>query len=257
MDGSIYYAQFSTAPYTHSPEWFWKVSKRVCLGASKETRTAPGMTASIALTIDMDVSVPASIGNDQYRRSTKDAFQKRWNETFDTLQKARLHGGEYYIDRSDSGRSIYFHAFLREPSRHYIIYLWQDADTAEINITTENSIIKRRGIANHHPKISENIFIQAFILTLEFFYDGSAIPANQGKLWEVLDILGGSAQPDQPVIINEDYYYQRARELMLKRKEEIKLRLLELDDTPSRRRELRAEMKGIDYCVSILDKNHE
>jgi len=76
-------------------------------------------------------------------------------------------------------------------------------------------------------------------------------------LWEVLDILGGYAQPDQPVIINEDYYYQCARELMLKRKEEIKLRLQELDDTPSRRRELRAEMKGIDYCVSILDKNHE
>lgn len=152
MDGSIYYAQFSTAPYTHSPEWFWKVSKRVCLGASEETRTAPGMTASIALTIDMDVSVPASIGNDQYRRSTKDAFQKRWNETFDTLQKARLHGGEYYIDRSDSGRSIYFHAFLREPSRHYIIHLWQDADTAEINITTENSIIKRRELRTIIPK---------------------------------------------------------------------------------------------------------
>lgn len=102
----------------------------------------------------------------------------------------------------------------------------------------------------------ESIFIQAFKLALEFFYDGSAMPANQGKLWEVLDALGGSAVPDQPVTINEDYYCQRARELMLRRKGEIKLRLLELDDSPSRSRELRAEMKGIDYGVSILDKNH-
>jgi len=43
---------------------------------------------------------------------------------------------------------------------------------------------------------------------------------------------------------------------MLKRKDELKLRLLEFDDAPSKRRELRAEMKGIDYCVSILDENH-
>ncbi len=60
----------------------------------------------------------------------------------------------------------------------------------------------------------------------------------------------------QPVTINEDYYYQRVRELMLKRKEEIKFRLLELNDSPSIRKELRAEMREIDYCVAILDKNH-
>ena len=91
---------------------------------------------------------------------------------------------------------------------------------------------------------------------LEFFYDGSAMPVNQVKLWETLDALTSSKELDGPVLINDEYYYLRARELMLKRKEEIKNRLLDLDDIPSKRRELRAEMKGIDYCVSILDKNH-
>ena len=79
---------------------------------------------------------------------------------------------------------------------------------------------------------------------------------NQGKLWDTIDALTSSKELEAPVLINDEYYYLRARELMLKRKEEIKLRLLELDDIPSKRRELRAEMKGIDYCVSILDKNH-
>ena len=119
----------------------------------------------------------------------------------------------------------------------------------------ENRITYRRGIANHNPAIAESVFCQAFKLALEFLYDGSAMPVNQSKLWEVLDALGGSVVPDEPAIINEDYYYQRARELMLKRKEEIKFRLLELDDAPSKRKELRAEMRGIDYCVSVLDKN--
>ena len=189
-------------------------------------------------------------------RITKQTFQKRWNESFDSFQKARLRGGEYYIDRSDSGNRITFHAFLRNPSRHYEVIYWQEIDYAQFQIEVENNITYRRGIANHDPAIAESVFCQAFKLALEFFYDGSAIPVSQGKLWEVLDAMGGSAVPDQPVTINEDYYYQRAKELMLRRKEEIKLRLLEFDDSPSRRKELRAEMKGIDYCVSILDKNH-
>jgi hypothetical protein len=82
------------------------------------------------------------------------------------------------------------------------------------------------------------------------------MPSNHEKVWEVLDALGGSDEPEKPVLISAEYHYQTARELMMTRKEEIKLRLLELDDVPSKRRELRAEMKGIDYCVSILDKNH-
>lgn len=43
---------------------------------------------------------------------------------------------------------------------------------------------------------------------------------------------------------------------MLQRKDEIKARLVEIDDKPSKRGELRAAMRAIDYCVSILDKYH-
>lgn len=76
-----------------------------------------------------------------------------------------------------------------------------------------------------------------------------SIRANYGRFWMRLEVLPNLTS-------NEDHYYQRARELMLRCKDEIKFRLLELDDAPSRRKELRAEMKGIDFCVSILDKIH-
>lgn len=123
MDEIIYYVESRTAPYSHDPDWFWKISKRVARGISEVTQTAPGMSATIALTDDLDVCIPDSEGYEQYRRTTRDAFHKRWNETFDTLQKARLHGGEYYIERSASGVYFNFHAFLRDPSRHYKISL--------------------------------------------------------------------------------------------------------------------------------------
>ena len=161
-----------------------------------------------------------------------------------------------FLDTIKYRGSMHFHAFFRNPSRHYRIDYYQYEECAEICIFTENNIIYRRGCENRCRILSEGIFCQVFKLVLEFFYDGSAMPKNQVKLWETLDALSSPSVPDGPVLINDEYYYLRARDLMLKRKEEIKTRLLELDDVPSKRRELRAEMKGIDYCVSILDKNH-
>ena len=234
----------------------WKVGRVICLGTSADSPSGMWMTANISFEDAAEEDIPGFLRDDQVRRCTREVFNKNYNKNFVAFQKLRFHGGEYYVEHDSSGKYLTFHAFFRQPSRHYAIELEQCVDYAEIRIFVENTIVPRRGVANRSRDLSEGIFSQAFKLTLEFFYDGSAMPANQAKLWETLDALGGSAAPDEPVLINDEYYYLRARELMLKRKEEIKLRLLELDDIPSKRRELRAEMKGIDYCVSILDKNH-
>lgn len=214
------------------------------------------MTANISREPEYFEGIPAFLTIDKVKKCTKEAFNKFYNENFQALQKLRFHGGEYYLDRSDSGDNMYFHAFYRNPSRHYMIDLMQYESCVEICLSVECSLLKRRGIANRCRLLPEGVFCQAFKLVLEFFFDGSAMPKTHNKLWETLDALVGSTAPDEPLLINDEYYYLRARELMLKRKEEIKTRLLELDDVPSKRRELRAEMKGIDYCVSILDKNH-
>lgn len=36
---------------------------------------------------------------------------------------------------------------------------------------------------------------------------------------------------------------------------ELATRLVSVDEPPQKRRELRAEMKGIDFCISVLDAN--
>ena len=256
MDDSRYYSLRREGFNSIKNVSYWKINNRVHLAADGDGLVTPFLAAHISLGEDFFDEIPDSSKYEKYSRISRDAFKRCWNENFDSLQKAILNGGEYYIARDADGHGFTFHAFLREPSRHYSISCRQEEECATYDISTENTIIYRRGIAHHSRAIPGGVFIRAFKLALEFFYDGSAMPVNQGKLWEVLDALGGSAVPDQPVTINDDYYYQRARELMLRRKEEIKLRLLELDDSPSRRKELRAEMRGIDFCVSILDKNH-
>lgn len=234
----------------------WKVGDIISLGTTADNDSEVWMTAGINFEKVVEEGIPAFLRDDKVRRCTQEVFNKHYKRNFEFLQKLRFHDGEYYIDKSDSGSSIHFHAFFRQPSRHYMIDYYQYDDCAEICISTENNIVKRRGVANHYTILSEGIFCQAFKMVLEFFFDGSAMPTNQPKLWETLDVITSTNLPDEPVLINDEYYYLRARELMLQRKEELKVRLLELDDIPSKRRELRAEIKGIDYCVSILDKNH-
>ncbi len=256
MDESRYYVRRYVGYPPYDSDVLWKVNKKVSLAANEDGVRLPGMAACVPIGVELNDEIPFSTENIKYKRITREAFKKCWNENYESMQKLRLHGGEYFCERTPSGDEICFHAFLRKPSRHYSISYRQSPEYADIDLSTENEIKKRRGIAKHYPAIPESVFCQAFKLVLDFFYDGSAMPDRQGMLWDALDSLGVSTEPDKPAIISENYHYERARELMLKRKDEIKNRLLELDDTPSKRRELRAEMKGIDYCVSILDKNH-
>ena len=49
--------------------------------------------------------------------------------------------------------------------------------------------------------------------------------------------------------------FRQVFNLMLEREKNIELRRVSVDEPPQKRRELRAEMKGIDFCVSVLDAN--
>ena len=57
------------------------------------------------------------------------------------------------------------------------------------------------------------------------------------------------------LIIDANKYFDKAKAEMLERKKNIELRLVSVDEPPQKRRELRAEMKGIDFCISVLDAN--
>lgn len=119
MDENKYYAVRRYFPRGLGPEELWKMDHRIHLAASSDSKVTPGLSASIAIGEDFEDRPLDITANDECRRITKQTFQKHWNESFDSFQKARLHGGEYYIERSESGNRITFHAFLREPSRHY------------------------------------------------------------------------------------------------------------------------------------------
>ena len=129
------------------------------MATSADSKLTPGLCVYIAIGEDFEDYLLDVAGKDECRRITRDTFQKHWNESFETLQKARLQGGEYYIERAASGSHFTFHAFLREPSRHYEVTCWQDVEYAQFQIEMENCITYRRGIANHNPVIPNQMIL--------------------------------------------------------------------------------------------------
>ena len=235
---------------------FWKMNKTFMLGTAEKGSKEPWLTVNISRGEDFQKFWPVSSEDIKVKRVTEEAYTMHYNETLAALQKLRFHDGEYYNQKDEDGTSIRFYGFFRSPSRYNSIEYIQNAGYIELMLSTERTLLPRRGIANRSKIFNEYAFAEAFKRTLEFFFDGTAMIANYEKLWDILDTLNGSDEPSEPPLINDQYYYLRARDLMLKRKEQLKARLLDFDDVPSRRREIRAEMKGLDYCVSILEKNH-
>ena len=146
MDDYKFYAHKYLYSSSHSTE-LWKVNRKLNYVANEDGHR-PRLSAYIGLSEDLDDRIPKSSKYERCGKISQETFNKCWNESFAFLQKARLHDGEYYMERQYSGSYLVFHAFFRAPSMHYKITCWRDVEYARIDIGAENSIMYRRGIAN-------------------------------------------------------------------------------------------------------------
>ena len=216
----------------------------------------PRVCVEIARNEPLDDSIPKSTKYHKYKKITESDFDKYFKNNYESIKKQQIRGGEYYLEEY-SGESFELHAFFEHPSRHLSLRFSEDLDSSLFYIDVEHTIKNRRGIRNRCTEISEDIFIRAYRLLLDYFLDGSAMVSTHEKLFKLAkSLISSDEEPAESLVLNGQFYFQTARGLMLKRKEEIKTRLLDMDDTPAKRGELRAEIKGIEYCINVLENNH-
>lgn len=233
-----------------------KVNKRVNILVNGEYMWEPAILVTVARRTPTVDTVPKSSESMKVKRITEDTFTEYFDRNYASLQKMNIRGGDYYVEIESYYEMYSFHGFIDNPRLHCIICCQQTIANSEFTISCEHSFSKRPTIKQRGRRISEDIFCKVYKLVLEFFYEGSAMPSLQDNLYNAIQVLVGPDSKEMQVVINQDSYYQKARKLMVKRKEEIKSRLIELDDSPSTRRVLRAQIKAIDYCIYVLDSNH-
>ena len=256
MNETKYYSNYGKKGRFAGITGICKVNKQIGLSVDDNYRWRPSIYAEIARCENVDDSIPRSDKYSKVTRITEDIFKDFFNATYEALQQVEIHGGEYYLDRRYTSGGIVFHAFFDEPKHHIVIDCRQHIESTDVWLCSERVLSKRPSMRKYGIPTSEKAFCQAYKLVLEFFFDGSAMISNQDTLIEQVKLLAGPEDVPERISIGDDYYYQQAREKMLQRKEEIKARMVDFDESPAKRRELRAEMKGIDYCIAVLDSNH-
>ena len=256
MSASKYYVGSNSASRFHNLKRYYKVNKEYSICVHDDFSWFPDISVEVARHTPIDDTVPRSSQYEKIKRVSEEEFNEYFNGNYTALQEVNIQGGDYFLERSDNDEAFTFHAFFEKPSKHFRISCGQTIGGSDFSLMRENTISARPMTKKRGLHITEEVFCLAYKIVLEFLYSGSTMPGSQDKAFQAIKGLLAPNSKPMEVVVTQESYYKKARGLMLQRKDEIKARLVEMDDKPSKRGELRAEMRAIDYCVSILDKYH-
>lgn len=186
----------------------------------------------------------------------EDAFLSVYNDALSSFQKRDFRGGEYYMDIDKICDYYSFWAFTERPRQSVNIWFSKLTKESQIGMSLVPTLWMRKGRRANAQAIPEGVFMHVLSLVFEFMHDRTAFTVYHEKLFSQIAAL--ASPPDEggtvpAVVLNQDYYFTQARERMLGRKNEILSRLVDMDDDPAWRKELRAEIKGIEFCISVLE----
>lgn len=192
---------------------------------------------------------------DKLKHLKEEAFLSIFNENLAGFQKRDFSGGEYYLEADKIDNDYLLWGFTEKPNQSLRIYFRQTLEYSTFSIFADPFLWKRKGRRANAQPIPEGVFMQVYSLLFEYLHDRSAYKVYQDKLFSQVEALVGTPEGEThpTIILNQDYYFTQSKQRMLRRKEEILTRLVDMDDDPARRKELRAEIRGIEFCIAVLE----
>lgn len=215
----------------------------------------PSIEVSVTRSQKISIQVPKSSKYHKVKRIQEADFLQYFNQTLGALQRLELSEGEYYIDTDNYSESYQLEAFFEKPHINVSLYINHAIGLTDCSIDVSHTFGRRPGIRRNYVSVPENVFRQVFNLILEFCHERDAYTKFQDTLFAQVQALICNDKPIGGLVIDANRYFDKAKAEMLERKKNIELRLVSVDEPPQKRRELRAEMKGIDFCISVLDAN--
>ena len=215
----------------------------------------PMIDVYVAKNEKLSIQVPKSSKYQKVKRIQEADFLHYFNQTLYRLDHLETTGGEYYIDTEDFAEYYKLEAFIEKPHINITLCIHHGADMCDCRMSVSHTFGYRPGIRRNFVPLPESTFRQVFNLMLEFCHERDAYKQFQDTLFAQVQALICNGKPIGGLIIDANKYFDKAKAEMLERRKNIELRLVSVDESPQKRRELRAEMKGIDFCISVLDAN--
>ena len=217
--------------------------------------TRPSMDVCISRGDNFPIKVPGSSKTYKVSRILENDFLPPFLQTLASFRRLETGGGEYYIDTDDYSECYQMEAFFEKPHLQLSLSIDHAVKRTNCSMNVSSSFAGRVGIRRHYTPVPESVFRQVFNLMLEFCSDRDAYVRFQDTLFAQIQALVCNGKPVGGLVIDADKYFDRAKAEMVERRKSIELRLVSADEPLQKRRELRAEMKGIDFCISVLDAN--
>ena len=255
MTESNYWVGTYVSPSSPDKSTIHQASKDFDIDLSGSVDWNPGIEVTVARNDKFSIQVPKSSKYHKVKRIQEADFLQFFNQTLHYFQHLDINGGEYYIDTNDFAESYAFEAYFEKPHINLSLYINHGIGLTECSLNLSHSFSYRPGIRRKYVLLPEETFRQAFNLMLEFCHDRGAYTKFQDTLFAQVQALICNDKPIGGLVIDANRYFDKAKAEMLERKKNIELRLVSVDEPPQKRRELRAEMKGIDFCISVLDAN--
>lgn len=234
-------ARSSSTAVFHTPKYF--------IQANEEYQDNPWCGISICEI--RPVKVPARQKGYKYRAISQDNFEDYYTRNYWRLQKAYVEEGEYYVNGSSGGYTL-FGCREKEYMEIRVIY---DITTLEVSLSRERKPNNYRYEVLRARPIPESVFKQAYLLTLEFLYDAEVALREWSSYWEHIRCLIDGDTPVKGLTVNAAAYFDEMEKTILGRKRRIEKQLIETDGTPEDRVGLRGELKGLDYCLKVIRAN--
>lgn len=232
-----------------------QVTKDYEIEVSDSVDFNPSIDVYVTRNEKLSIQVPKSTKYHKVKRILAADFLQYFNQTLYKLDHLETSGGEYYINTDDYAKYYELEAFLEASHINITLRINHGADMFDCRMSISHSFSYRPGIRRKYAQLPETTFRQVFNLMLEYCHERDAYVQFQDTLFAQVQALICSGKPIGGLVIDANKYFDKAKAEMLECRKNIELRLVSVDEPPQKRRELRAEMKGIDFCISVLDAN--
>lgn len=237
------------SPYSRRADSLELVEKNLYVSINEDWEYTPSIEINYSKEY-ISEATPA----DQYvkvKRIIPEIFESYYTSTIRKLNKSFLENGEYYYKYNIKRCKLY----LFTDSKQVLIHIDNDIDNFYCNISPYNGIRGRNTARKEMDILPEEVARQLFNLTIELLYDPQNLKNLKDEYYKQLSLLIEKEEPIKGLILNADIAFNEIRTQITDRIKSIENRMINIDDTTENRNELRGELKGLKYCLKILDGN--
>lgn len=244
----FYHARYNY-PYCSSGSYLYLIGEKISISIDENWKGNPEIDISIG--DNLYINPPESDEYSKVKPITEEIFKTYYTNTVRSLNDSFLSEAEYYLEHNLDSLRYYSYT----DKERIIIETNNNIDSFHCKIYYSSGIKGRNSTRKFHEPISDVLAKQLFNLTIELIYDFLNISTLNDEYFRQIDLLVREKKPIQGLILNADVAFNEIRSQIENRIIGIENRMINFDDPKTSRNELRGELKGLKYCLKILDRN--